>query len=108
MLLAESEATRFHSDIPARIEQDGLLRIQVRSGTWIVKLSSRFTGNLSKLKMEHATEDWPHQEIWSFKSAPLTRGVKITGVAGVDPSQLNLPRGWPKNWKELPTYIIEA
>ena len=106
-LLAESVATQFHSDIPARIEQDGLLRIQVRSGTWIVKLSSRFSENISKLTMEKATDDWPNQEIWSFRSAPLTRGVKITGVAGVDPSQLNLPKEWPKSWNKLPTFIVE-
>ena len=106
-LLTESIATWFHSDIPARIEEDGLLRIQVRSGTWIVKLSSRFSTNTSKLNMEKATNDWPDQEIWSFRSAPLTRGVKITGVAGVDPSQLNLPKEWPKSWNELPTYIVE-
>lgn len=106
-LLAESEATRFHSDLPARIEQDGLLRIQVRSGTWIVKLSSRFNANVSKLSMEKSIDDWPDQEIWSFRSAPLTRGVKITGVAGVDPSQLNLPKEWPKSWNKLPTFIVE-
>lgn len=103
LLLDDSEPTLFNSSLPARIEEDGSLRIQVRAGTWQVRLSSRFTANVKTLKMTRATDDWPEQEIWSFASAPNTRGVKITGVEALDPSQLDMP----ENWNNIPTYLIE-
>ena len=103
LLLPGSEPTRFHSDLPARIENDGSLRIQVRAGTWQVRLASRFTANISELRMAQASPDWPDQEIWSFASAANTRGVKITGVQALDPSQLDLPQ----KWRNLPTYLVE-
>lgn len=103
LLLEDSEVTRFNSPLPARIEDDGQLRIQVRAGTWAVNLSSRFTGNVSQLKMEQKSADWPKQEIWSFTASPNLRGVKITGVQALDPSQLDMPGGWGK----LPTYLVE-
>lgn len=103
LLLDDSEATLFNSSLPARIEEDGSLRIQVRAGSWQVGLASRFTANVAALKMTQATSDWPDQEIWSFVSAPNARGVKITGVKALDPSQLDLPQ----DWYDLPTYLLE-
>ncbi len=102
-LPADSKATLFDSALPARIETDGNLRIQVRAGSWQVRLHARFTDNVTGLKMTQATADWPPQEIWSFAAAPETRGVKITGVEALDPGQLDMP----ENWKRLPTYLIE-
>ncbi len=103
LLLKDSEPTHFNSPLPARIEEDGSLRIQVRAGSWQVTLSSRFTANVAELNMKQATPDWPVQEIWSFTSTPNTRGVKITGVEALDPSQLDMPQ----NWQNLPTYLVE-
>ncbi|NKB38735.1 MAG: hypothetical protein GKR93_16500 [Gammaproteobacteria bacterium] len=103
LLLEGSEETAFNSQLPARIEEDGSLRIQVRAGSWQVNLQSRFTGNVASLAMSQASKDWPEQEIWSFSSAPNTRGVKINGVRALDPSQLDMPG----QWKNLPTYLIE-
>ncbi|MFT5172718.1 MAG: hypothetical protein ACI8W7_000885, partial [Gammaproteobacteria bacterium] len=103
LLLPGSEPTHFRADLPARIEDDGSLRIQVRAGTWQVRLTSRFTANISKLGMIQGSAEWPAQEIWSFAAAASTRGVKITGVEALDPSQL----GVPPNWKKLPTYLLE-
>lgn len=103
LLLDNSEATFFQSNLPARIEADGSLRIQVRAGSWQVRLDSRFTTNVDALKMLQATDDWPEQEIWSFNSAPNTRGVKISGVDALDPSQLDMP----DKRHNLPTYLVE-
>ncbi|MFT7458570.1 MAG: hypothetical protein ACI909_001243 [Planctomycetota bacterium] len=103
LLLKDSEPTQFNAGLPARIEEDGSLRIQVRAGSWQVYLSSRFTGNVVELKMMQGTPDWPEQEIWSFSSTPNTRGVKISGVDALDPSQLDMPQ----NWNNIPTYLVE-
>ena len=103
LLLDGSEETHFDSPLPARIEEDGSLRIQVRAATWQVKMNSRFTSNVSALKMQANSEDWPAQEIWSFASDPNTRGVKINGVQALDPAQLDMP----ENWNNVPTYLVE-
>lgn len=103
-LLANNEVTHIFSPLPARIEDNGDLRIQVRAGNWTVNVNSRFTENPKQLAMERSSKDWPTQELWSFAAAPSIRGVKLEGVPSIDPSQLNLPDAW----KKLPTYLIEA
>ena len=102
LLPGDSEPERFNSALPARIENDGMLRIQVRPGNWSLNLSSRFRGNITQLSMDRRSDDWPQQEIWSFMADPLLRGVKLSGPAAVDPSQLDVPPGWSK----LPTYLM--
>ena len=103
-LLANNEVTRISSPLPARIEDSGDLRIQVRAGNWTVIVHSRFTENPKQLAMERRSKDWPTQELWSFVAAPSIRGVKLEGAPSIDPSQLNLPDAW----KKLPTYLIET
>ena len=103
-LLANNEVTRISSPLPARIEDHGDLRIQVRAGNWTVSVHSRFTQNPEQLAMERSSKDWPMQELWSFAAAPSIRGVKLQGAPSIDPSQLNLPNAW----KKLPTYLIET
>ena len=102
-LLDDSEITRFNTKLPARIETDGTLRIQVRAGNWEIYLSSRFTKPVSEFNMTQTSDNWPSQEIWSFAAHPNIRGVKISGVNALDPSQLDMPKGW----SNLPTYLVE-
>ncbi|MGI9322151.1 MAG: hypothetical protein ACR2PJ_01080, partial [Pseudomonadales bacterium] len=104
LLLADNIVTHFDSPLPARIETNGSLRIQVRAGDWRVRVASRLTRNKSELVMQKNTSGWPQQEVWSFKPAPSQRGMKITGVEALDPTQLDLP----KAWRKLPTYLMEA
>jgi len=104
VLLTDNEVTHITSQLPARIESNGDLRIQVRAGNWTVSVHSRFTGNPGQLAMERNSKDWPTQELWSFAAAPSIRGVQLEGAPSIDPSQLNLPDAW----KKLPTYLIET
>ena len=104
LLLANHAVTDISSPLPARIEDNGDLRLQVRAGNWTVRVDSRFTHNPQQLAMERNSADWPQQELWSFAAAPHIRGVKLEGAAAIDPAQLNLPDAW----KQLPTYLIET
>ena len=98
----DSEILSLVSPLPARIEENGDLLIQARSGTWELELNARYKNNPTSLRMNRSTENWPEQETWSFKSANALRGVKIGGVQTLDPSQIDLPRPW----HELPTYLV--
>ena len=100
----DSEILSLISPLPARIEDNGDLLIQARSGTWEIELNARYKNNPTSLRMNRSTENWPEQETWSFKSANALRGVKISGPQTLDPTQIDLPRPW----HELPTYLVTS
>ncbi|MDB6062249.1 MAG: hypothetical protein JWM78_2352, partial [Verrucomicrobiaceae bacterium] len=102
-LLKDLEPLNFDSPLPARIEEDGRLRIQARAGEWTIVQHSRFVGDINRLRMEKLDTQWPAQEIWSFAANQSLRRAKVSGAATVDPSQLDLPDGF----ESLPTYLIE-
>ena len=98
----DSEILSLVSHLHARIEENGDLLIQARSGAWELELNAHYKNNPTSLRMNRSTENWPEQETWGFKSANTLRGGKIGGVQTLDPSQIDLPRPW----HELPTYLV--
>ncbi len=94
----------FESPLPTRIEADGRLRVQARAGEWRLALDARFAGAPTEFTSARLDPDWPAQEVWSFRSDPALRGVKLEGPPAVDPSQLDVP----PEFRDLPTYLMTA
>ncbi len=93
------------SPLPARLEQDGRLHVQVRPGRYVLRLDLRHAGPLTDLNFTPPRDGfWPGREIWSFKARPDLRLVEIQGVAGVDPLQTAMP----KEWQGYPAYMLGA
>ena len=92
------------SPLPARVESDGRLRVQLRPGTWNLDVTSRFSGEIAELRLPDAAEPWPPQEIWSFDPRNALRLVQIEGPAAIDPRQTSLP----EEWQTLPAYRMAA
>ncbi len=93
------------SPLPARLEADGTLRIQVRPGRWQVRLTARREGRVSELTLPAVPPEgteWDRSEIWAFEARPNLRLVDVEGVSPVDPSQTELPA----EWRSLPTYLV--
>jgi hypothetical protein len=90
------------SDLPARLEADGRLRVQIRPGRWIISIDARGPGSLPELKLGKGEGAWAEEEIWAFAAEPTLRRVEITGVTTVDPQQTLLP----EDWKRLPAYRV--
>lgn len=90
-------------DLPARLEPDGRLRVQVRPGRWPIEVTARYPGEVAALKLGEAAEPWPREEIWVFAARPEVRLVEIEGVPPVDPRQTELP----DDWKIFPAYRLE-
>ncbi len=90
------------SDLPARIEADGRLRVQIRPGRWTISIDARGPGSLPELKLNASEGPWAPEEIWTFAAAPELRRVEIAGVTAVDPQQTLLP----EEWKRLPAYRV--
>jgi hypothetical protein len=96
--------THFTSDLPARIEQNGLLRMQLRAGKWTVNARARYVEPRSELGFIKLGDHWPDEEIWAFAARPQLRGVSISGPVSIDPSQL----AGPSEWRQLPTYRLAS
>ena len=92
-----------HSRLPARLESDGRLRVQVRPGRWTISLEARQPADSTSLHLPAAVAPWPEQEVWVFLAQNHLRLVEVEGVS-IDPRQTSLPEGW----QYLPAYLMKA
>jgi len=91
------------SPLPAKLEQDGKLKMQVRPGQYQISLNLRYSGPMEKLVSDSPDDGfWPRQEIWSFNAQPDLRLVEINGVPSIDPVQTSMPG----EWHAYPAYRI--
>ena len=95
-------ATALSSDLPARLESDGRLRIQLRPGQWTLDLTSRGTDVLKQVALKLPAEPWPRQEIWSYQDATGLRSTRVEGQP-TDAAQA----GVPDDWRELPAFALD-
>jgi hypothetical protein len=102
LLLTGFTPILFNSSLPARLEADGKLRVQVKPGSWEIELQMQSTQPLTHLGYKALDERWPQQEIWVVASQPALRSLQVSGVSSIDPSQTQLP----DEWRELPAYLV--
>lgn len=95
---------KLDSALPARLEADGSLLLQLRPGRWQLDLLSRHTSEINQLALPANTSEWPDTEIWVFDARPALRVVEVADISALDASQTNLP----EDWKALPAYKISA
>jgi hypothetical protein len=91
------------SALPARLDSDGRLQVQVRPGTWRIALVARGAGPVDTLALSDPGGPWDDSEVWVFDARPHLRIVTIEDGVPVDPAQTMLPDGW----KHLPAYLME-
>lgn len=82
------------SALPARLEPDGRLRIQLRPGYWEVALVARATSIIDRLVLDDPGEPWAESEIWSYLADPRLRVSNPTAAVAVDPGQVEVPDQW--------------
>jgi hypothetical protein len=90
------------SALPARLEPDGKLRLQVRPGSWEVRLLARGSGVLEELALPTPISNLPDAEIWSYRRNDRLRVTVPEGLSPVDPEQVSAPG----DWQELPAFRI--
>ena len=90
------------SPLPARLEPSRKLRVQVRPGTWELRIAARAPGPVTSLSPPAAEPPWDDSEVWVFQAQPAVRVVDVEGVPAVDPEQTNLP----SDWRSLPAYVV--
>ena len=97
-----TEAIALNSTLPARLDGQGHLRVQLRPGDQTITLRARSTGPVAGLTAPQSDERWPEEEIWVFAASPTIRAVRIEGAPGVDPQRTSLDA----DWHGLPTYRV--
>ncbi len=96
-------ALNLTSKLPARINQQGDLQVQVRPGNWQINLVSYSAKIVDKLTATESSGDLPQQEVWVFQANPSLRLTEISGVPAIDSRQTRLP----SEWQQYPAYLLE-
>jgi len=96
-------ATALQGELPARLENDGQLRVQLRPGQWTLTLEARSAAPLENVALTLPDAPWPRQEIWSYADNPDLRGTRAEGHA-TDAAQA----GVPDEWRELPAFVLDG
>lgn len=96
-------ATALDGELPARLENDGRLRVQLKPGRWRLTLDARATAPLTRVTMNLPAAPWPRQEIWSYADDPDLRSSHAEGQA-TDAAQA----GVPEDWRELPAFVMDG
>ncbi|MEA2084328.1 MAG: hypothetical protein U9O82_08830 [Thermodesulfobacteriota bacterium] len=92
-----------YSGLPARLESNGRIRVQVRPGRWVLTLTARRVGLMQDLLFEDPGEPWAEEEIWVFEAHNNLRIVEIKGGTPIDPQQTTLP----DNWRNFPAFVVQ-
>jgi hypothetical protein len=85
----------------ARLDDEGLLHVQVQPGSSTLSLSARASAPIDKL-VARIPERWAAQEIWSYESVAFLRVTSVSGAVQVDPRQADVPNAW----SNLPAYAM--
>lgn len=93
-LLPDFVPMQVTSELPARLEPDGRLRVQVRPGAWTIRVEGRHPGDLQQIVLPANEGPWAGEEVWVFEPAPELRRVELGGLAPIDPQQTQLPDAW--------------
>ena len=95
---------RLESALPARLEADGQLRVQVRPGSWVVTIEARAAETRDMAAAPEANGHMPGDEIWSYQDNAAQRITSASGAQPVDPRQV----GVPNEWQHLPAFRLQA
>lgn len=102
-LLPGQQFSALVSPLPARLEGDGSLRVQVRPGEFSLRLQARYDTDTESIALPPVSGSWPELEYFSFSRDTTLRQFRISGANSVDTSQIQLP----PEWRELPTYRLD-
>jgi hypothetical protein len=93
-LTAGSLATELESQLPARIEPNGELFLQVYAGRHELHIHALYPGPPERLAAPKHAPPGPAQEIWVFVPHTEYGQTEIKGGLSIDPVRTNLPEAW--------------
>ncbi|MES3024680.1 MAG: hypothetical protein V4857_24180 [Pseudomonadota bacterium] len=103
LLLPGTVPAALTSELPARIEPDGSLRIQLRPGDWSLTLEARHLKAPAAMTLPASAQPLVAEEVWVFEANNQLRVVSPQGSTPIDAKQAVLP----DEWKQLPAFRIK-
>lgn len=96
--------SRIESLLPASVDDQGRIKVQVRSGKWFIHLDSFRLDHAAKIQYPAEAKPVASQELVGFKAKPDFRITEVVGIPSIDVSQTSFPQGW----REFPVYLWET
>lgn len=97
-LLPGYQLRSFEAQLPARLEEGGQLRVQLRAGHWQFRVSGHQSNPVTSVEKPASNAPWPDEEIWVFEPQASLRTVRVENVDALDPQQTTLPPEW-RQWQ---------
>jgi hypothetical protein len=82
------------SRLPARIEPNGELLLQIYPGRHQIQIDALYATPPERLSAPRHAAPGPAQEIWVFVPDTENRQIEIRGGLSIDPQRTNLPEAW--------------
>lgn len=101
--LAGTVPVALSADLPARLDADGHLIVQVRPGSFTITIDALHEGPVASLTAPQLAEPWPDTETWAVATDDRVRAVNLSGPPGVDPARTTLP----PEWSGHPTFRVQ-
>jgi hypothetical protein len=97
-LLPGYQLRAFDAQLPARLDEAGQLRVQLRAGLWQFRVTGHRMGAITRVEKPASVAPWPDDEIWVFTPQNALRTVRVENVDALDPQQTTLPEEW-RQWQ---------
>lgn len=101
-LLSGFEPLSVNSELPVRLDDQGVLHAQVRPGSWSIRLDARATETVEAIGPPQAGAPWPDTETWSYAADDFIRVTSVEAANPIDPQQTTMPG----EWRQLPAYRL--
>lgn len=90
--------------IPVAVDESGQLRVQVRPGTWQIRIDAFRTTDTTELSFPEGTVAVTPEELIGLKVRPDFRVIEFTDAAPVDVAMTR----FPERWRSLPIFQWET
>ncbi len=89
------------SPLPCAVDDAGRLKVQVRAGRWVVKLSAFRTQPASTVAYAEKTQPLAAEEWVGLQQDTALRVVELDGIPAVDVAQTT----YPEEWRQYPVHL---
>lgn len=97
VLPAGWQVSKVECPLPCLVDESGLMKVQVRAGTWTATLTAFRTSSPGEVAFAAGARPLVATELIALQADPSLRVVELSGLASVDASQTTFPQEW-RNW----------
>lgn len=94
--------TEITSPLPVIVDEQGIMKVQVRAGKWTIKFRAYELKNLTAIK--YTGHPAAKEQLVAFRAKPDFRMVDVVGSPSIDVAQTTFPAAW----RDLPVYLWDT